>query len=266
VNLPEFVRSSWYGYIELGQKTERTPWGAVATDDRYPLVWDANNATVLEPANELTVATIRADLTPALREAGAPYEHVEFWETSPATPALDEFRSIGERPDPDVVMVLDRLAPPARSSEAEVREITRPDRSFWSWYRESLRAFGSAQSDALLDQMTARTAEVFLPAGLRFYVAFLDGERAGYANLVSLKGAGYIDNVVTMHPFRRRGVASATVTAAVRASLASGDRHVFLLAEKDGDPQRLYEGLGFRVRSPIESFTRLVAEAASSNR
>jgi predicted GNAT family acetyltransferase len=71
---------------------------------------------------------------------------------------------------------------------------------------------------------------------------------------------GYLDNVVTMPPFRRRGVASATVTAAVGASLGSGDRHVFLLAEKDGDPQRLYERLGFRVRSPIESFTRLLGE------
>ena len=266
MSLPDFVRSSWYGYIELGQKAERTAWGAVATDDRYPLVWDANNATVLEPVNGLTAAAIRADLTPALREAGAPYEHVEFWETSPPTPALEELRSIGERPDPDVVMVLERPAPPARSSGAEVREITRPDRSFWTWYRESLREFGSTQSDALLDQMTARTAEVFLPAGLRFYVGLLDGERAGYANLVSLKGVGYIDNVVTMQPFKRRGVASATVTAAVRASLGSGDRHVFLLAEKSGDPQRLYERLGFRVRSQIESFTRLVGDAACSSR
>src|SRR5207253_5997307 len=108
VILPDFVRSSWYGYIELGQKTERTPWGAVATDDRYPLVWDANNATVLEPVNGLTAAAIRADLTPALREAGAPYEHVEFWETSLNSPPHDDFRSIGERPDPVVVMALER--------------------------------------------------------------------------------------------------------------------------------------------------------------
>jgi ribosomal protein S18 acetylase RimI-like enzyme len=260
VSLPDFVRRFWYASIELGQRTARTPWGAVATDRRYPLVWDANNAAVLEPAKGLTTAAIRADLAPALHAAGAPYEHVEFWDTSAGGPALEEYRRTGQRPDPDVVMVLDRPAPPGSGNSAQTLEVARPDRSFWDWYRESLREFGTAQSEDLLDQMTDRTAEVFVPAGLRFYVGLLDGQRVGYASLLSLEGVGYLDNVVTMPSFRRRGVATATVTAAVLASLAGGDRHVFLLAERDGEPQRLYERLGFRVCSPVESFTRLLAE------
>jgi len=260
VTLPEAVRTFWYAAIDLGQRTARTPWGAVASDDRYPLVWDANNATVLEAAGGLTSAQIRAALTPALRKASAPYEHIEFWDTSETGPALEELRTIGERPDPDVVMVLERLVPPGAGGRVQIREVTRPDLSFWSWYRESLREFGSAQSEELLDQMTARTADVFLPAGMRFYVGLLGGARAGYASLLSLGGVGYLDNVVTMPEFRRRGVATATVTAAARASLASGDRTVFLLAERDGEPQHLYERLGFQARTPIESFTRQVAE------
>jgi ribosomal protein S18 acetylase RimI-like enzyme len=259
VSLPDFVRRFWYASIELGLRTARTSWGAVATDQRYPLVWDANNATVLEPAKGLTAAAIRADLGPALRAAGAPYEHVEFWDTSAGGPALEEYRRTGQRPDPDVVMVLDRLAPPGGEAGVQTLE-ARPDRSFWDWYRESLREFGTAQSEDLLDQMSGRAAEVFVPAGLRFYVGLLDGQRVGYASLLSLERVGYLDNVVTMPSFRRRGVASATVRAAVLASLAGGDRHVFLLAEKDGEPQRLYERLGFRVQAAIESFTRLLAE------
>jgi len=262
VSLPPFVRSFWYAATELGQRTLRTPWGAVATDDRYPLVWDANNATVLEPASGLTGREIRAALTPALRAAGAPFEHVEFWETSGGSPALEEYRRAGERPDPDVVMVVNRLTPPARASEVEALELARPGPGFWEWYRDSLREFGPNDSEGLLDQMTARTAEVFVPAGLRFFVGSIGGERAGYTSLLSLGGVGYLDNVVTMPSHRRRGVATATVVAAVRSALAAGDRHVFLLAEKDGDPQRLYERLGFRVRSSIESFTRLRAEDA----
>ena len=260
MSLPDFVRRFWYASIQLGQRTTRTPWGAVATDRRYPLVWDANNATVLEPVKGLSTADIRTDLAPALRAAGAPYEHVEFWETSTGGPALEEYRRTGERPDPDVVMVLDRLAPSGRPGKVRTLEVAQPDRSFWDWYRESLREFGTAQSEDLLDQMTARTADVFMPAGLRFYVGLLDGQRVGYASLLSLEGVGYLDNVVTMPTFRRRGVASTTVTAAIRASLTGGDRHVFLLAEKDGNPQRLYERLGFRVRAEIESFTRLLEE------
>jgi ribosomal protein S18 acetylase RimI-like enzyme len=260
VSLPDFVRRFWYASIELGQRTTRTPWGAVATDRRYPLVWDANNATVLEPVKGLSAADIRTDLAPALHAAEAPYEHVEFWDTSAGGPALEEYRRTGQRPDPDVVMVLDRLAPPGSGGRVQILEVARPDRSFWDWYRESLREFGTARSEDLLDQMTDRAVEVFVPAGLRFYVGLLDGQQVGYASLLSLDRVGYLDNVVTMPSFRRRGVATATVTAAVLASLAGGDRHVFLLAEKDREPQRLYERLGFRVQAAIESFTRLLAE------
>jgi ribosomal protein S18 acetylase RimI-like enzyme len=84
----------------------------------------------------------------------------------------------------------------------------------------------------------------------------MNGEPAGYTSLLSSEGVGYLDNVVTMPPFRRRGVATGTVIAAVRSSLRSGDDRVFLLAERGGNAQRLYERLGFRVRSQIESYTR----------
>jgi ribosomal protein S18 acetylase RimI-like enzyme len=94
---------------------------------------------------------------------------------------------------------------------------------------------------------------------MRWFVGSVDGEPAGYASLISLGSTGYLDNVVTVPAFRRRGVARAAVTSAVTASLEGGDAHVFLLAENAGDPQRLYERLGFRVAAPIESFTRGLA-------
>lgn len=255
MTLPKFVRNFWYASMELGQRTIRTPWGAVVADHRYPLVWDANNATVLEPAPSLTAQTLHADVVPSLRAAGAPSEHVEFWETSPS-PALDEFRRGGQLPNRDVVMAFQSDRRPSLASDVQIEEVTIPDSSFWGWYRDSLLEFGTAHSEEVLDQMVARSRDVFLPAGLRFFVGRQDGRRAGYTSLLSLEDVGYLDNVVTMPAFRRRGVASATVSAAVEASLAGGDRHVFLLAEPDGAPQRLYERLGFRVRANIESFTR----------
>jgi len=258
VSVPDFVKQFWYASIEVGQTTTRTPWGAVATDDRFPLVWDANNAAVLEPAPGLTTSDLRGALTPALRRAGALYEHVEFWETGNDSPALDEFRRVGQRPDPDVVMVFEGSKPaPSPTGDPAVEELTEPDASFWAWYRESLREFGTELlSDDVLDQLVARTRKVFLPCGLRWFVGRIDGQRAGYTSLLALEGVGYLDNVVTMPSARRRGVATATVTAAVRSSLGSGDRHVFLLAERGGAPQNLYERLGFRVRSQVESYTR----------
>jgi ribosomal protein S18 acetylase RimI-like enzyme len=258
MSLPAFVKSFWHAAAELGERVDRTPWGLVATDSRFPLVWDANTAAVLESVKTLDATDIRDVLVPALHRAGARYEHVEFLETDPPCPALAAFRRSGDRPDPDVVMEFVGQPPEPPSGVVRVEEINRPEPSFWPWYRDSLREFGMGLSEEVLDQLVARTRTTTHPAGERWFVGFIDGERAGYTSLVSLEGVGYLANVVTNPAYRRRGVASATVTEAVRASLAGGDRSVFLLAERDGRPQRLYERLGFRVATPIESFTSLL--------
>ena len=265
MTVPEFVKAFWHASTGLGRRAERVWWGVVASDERYPLVWDANHAAVLEPAPGLTTEELEASLLPMLRDAGAPHEHVEFWEASVESPALAACRRRGDHSDPDVIMVLrERPSGSAEPRAVRVDEVTRPQPSFWPWYRDSLREFGMQLSEDVLDQLVRRTQEVFLPAGLRWFVGSIDGEPAGYASLLSLAGTGYLDNVVTMPAYRRRGVASAAVLSAVRASLDADDAEVFLLAESGGDPQRLYEGLGFTVAASIESFTRaLPAEEAS---
>ncbi|HEX9236569.1 MAG TPA: GNAT family N-acetyltransferase, partial [Actinomycetota bacterium] len=172
--------------------------------------------------------------------------------------ALAEMRRTGLRPDPDVVMTFGGERLPPTSSEVDVVEVPAPDPDFWPWYRDSLSEFGTELSAEVLDQMVERIRQVFLPAGLRWFVGHVEGSRAGYASMLAASGVAYIDNVVTMPGFRRRGVATAAVSAAIEASRAAGDRSIFLLAEADGCPQRLYERLGFRVRATVESYTRLL--------
>lgn len=258
MSLPEPVRAFCYATCAL-EGAARTPWGVVASDGRYPLVWDANDACIFEPSPNLTMEQIQALLHPALRQAGAPCEHIEFWETAVESPALREMRAAGDRPVPDFVMVYE--GPHPADLPLEVREVARPDAAFWEWYRPTLLEFGETLSEEVLDQMVARIRDVFLPAGLRWFVGCLDGEPAGYTSVISLEGTGYLDNVVTMPNFRRRGVASATVRRAVRECMGRGDRCVFLLAEEGGAPQRLYERLGFRAAARVESFTRPLSPA-----
>jgi ribosomal protein S18 acetylase RimI-like enzyme len=256
VVLPEPVKSFWYAMAELGQVSERTPWGVVQTDARFPLVWEANQASVMEPDPSLTVDGIRSALHPALRQVAAVHEHVEFWETTVESPALNGFRDRRERFDPDVVMVLDETVPDLDVRAILVAEMTSPGPEFWPWYRRSLHEFETPLSDDVLDQMVERMRQVLLPGGTRWFIGNMDGSMAGYASLISLTGVAYVDQVVTMPEFRGRGVASACVTAAVHAALGRGDRAVFLLAGEGGAPQRLYERLGFRGRARVESFTR----------
>jgi ribosomal protein S18 acetylase RimI-like enzyme len=255
--LPEPIRSFFYAYESLARRVARTPWGLVVTDRRYPDVYDANKAQVLEAAPDLTFEEIRRVLVPMLERDGIAFEHVEFMCLADRMPAAREAQAACGRSRPDVVMAFDADEPPEpRPSQAVVREVTAPDEAFWRSWIDSRLEFGVSMPRTVLDQLLDRDRRVFRRAGMRIFAGFLEGELAGFCSLLSMESAGYIDSVVTRREFRRRGVASATVTAAVTASIKTRDRATFLLAEAAGRPQRLYEGLGFRVIARANGYTR----------
>jgi ribosomal protein S18 acetylase RimI-like enzyme len=253
--LPEF----WSAWRRLSGSVRPTTWGEVVTDPCYPLVWESNHAAVLRNHAEVTVADIRAELLPAVETSGAAHEHVEFWDLPAETPALEALRPASEHHGVDAVMVYrgDSDGPgPADRPVPEVTELTDPDDSFWDVYRTSRGEFGGAFGDDIVDELVLRDRQVLVPAGLRAFGANIDGKLAGFVTLISLAGVGYVDNVVTLPAYRRRGVASAGVAAAVWASMASGDAATHLLTEEGSDAQRLYEGLGFEQASRVSSVTR----------
>jgi GNAT superfamily N-acetyltransferase len=141
----------------------------------------------------------------------------------------------------------------------EVDEHGAPSGPLLAWYRASRNEFGMPLDDEVLDQMLARDLEVFFPLGMRLFVASEGGRPLGFTSLIRLAGVGYLDGVVTNAGDRRRGVATATVSAATRSSLRSGDEVVHLLADASGTARRLYERLGFRIAATVEAFTRPLA-------
>jgi ribosomal protein S18 acetylase RimI-like enzyme len=258
--VPRQIRAFLYEMESLAETCLRTPWGTVITDSRYPLIYDANHAAVLEPSPSLTLAEIRAALLPALRRAGASHEHIEFVDIDEPPRARDELaRELGHASH-DVLMVYEGPHAEPRT-DAVVDEMREPDEAFWTVYRETRDDFGETFRAEVVDQLVARDREVSVPAGLRIFAGTIGGKVAGFTSLLSFGGTGYIDNVVTRPPFRRRGVASATVTRAVESALAGGDTAVFLFAEDGGKPQGLYERLGFRVQAKAIGFTQPLAPA-----
>ena len=253
--LPDPIRAYWYASEALAETCVRTPWGVMITDARYPTIYDANHAGILEPAPDLSLEELRATLHPRLRAVGATHEHIEVMDVTDPCPAVDELRREQQRVTADVVMEFEGGGSDP-VSEARVEEITAPDESFWRVYRATRTEFGEPFDDTVVDQLVARDRDVFFPAGLRFFAGMFDGEIAGFTSLIEIAGAAYVDNVVTRPPFRRRGVASATVMRAVAAAHDRGVETVFLLADDGGDPQRLYERLGFRVVRRAMGFTR----------
>jgi ribosomal protein S18 acetylase RimI-like enzyme len=256
VPLPEPIKSFFYAYESLAKNVARTEWGLAVTDPRFPSVYDANKAQVLEAAPELTLREIQGALAPMLEADGIEFEHVEFMCLADPMPAVAQAQSASGRSRPDAVMAFQADDVPRPPTEAVIREITEPDDAFWRSWIDSRLEFGTAMSVSVLDQLLDRDRSVYWPAGMRIFAGFLDDRLAGFCSLLSMEGAGYIDSVVTLPAVRRKGVASRTVCAAVGASRMVRDRATFLLAELGGRPQRLYERLGFRTISRAAGFTR----------
>ncbi|MBB6098350.1 GNAT superfamily N-acetyltransferase [Deinobacterium chartae] len=79
--------------------------------------------------------------------------------------------------------------------------------------------------------------------GYRQYVAWLDGEPAGWARCVVVNGAAVLDRVMTRPQFRRRGVGRALTLRALHEARAAGAERAALVASSAGVP--LYRSVGF---------------------
>ena len=255
MTLPDRLLRFWYAMNGLSARCLRTPWGAIVTDPRYPDVWDANHAAVLEPEKAPSLDAIRSELLAALVEAGAATEHVEVWDPDPSSPLVRELRARGGINEDAVMAVRREPALPAAPGVAIERPDARDD-AFWDWYGTTRDDFGHQLSAHVMRQLMDRDRRVFTPAGARWLVGVVDGEMAGVLSLHSIEGVGYIDNVVTLPRFRRRGVATTLMLAAMSTSREDGDAELHLLAERGGRPQALYERLGFDALAAVMTVTR----------
>jgi ribosomal protein S18 acetylase RimI-like enzyme len=255
MTLPEPLLGFWQSWYRLSPNLEPTSWGVIITDPRYPLIYDANQGGVLFDLETVDGDEILKAIEPALREAGAAYRHVEFWGVPDACPAFGEIASRSDEHHTDVDMVFEAESTLEPPSDVVLREVDPTDSLIRPAYRQTYTMYGDHLGDDVVEQMDRRFYDVIIPSGLRMFAAFLDDEVAGFVNLMSLDGIGYLDAVVTLPSHRGRGVATAGVLHVVRESLGGGDRLVHLLADEGEAPQRLYERLGFRVRARVSSAT-----------
>lgn len=116
------------------------------------------------------------------------------------------------------------------------------------------RAVRGARSRALEDgkrdaeatrQIVAFTELMASVVPSRLFAAFSEGEIGSFCALFQDGGMGQIDEVTTIERFRRRGLGTAVVVGAVRASVADGDGLTFLVADEGDWPKEWYARLGF---------------------
>jgi ribosomal protein S18 acetylase RimI-like enzyme len=256
--VPEHVHRFWVALDERVGHVEATWWGAVVTDERFPLVWDLNYARVDAAAPDLTLREVADAMVPALAEVGTDTFHVVSFQPEETTGLLVELSTLGHALSWDLVMdLLDE--PTVRPSVVRVEELGAGD-ELWSRVEASLALFGNEPAEAR--QLCALEEAVFA-GGFKQWLGVRDdgGEIVALAALVLLEGVAYLDNVATFPDARGRGLASSIVARAIELARQAGAAHVSLLV--DGDHAavvRMYERLGFREVGRLPSSRGPVAQ------
>ena len=245
----ELLLRYWRAQDELFERVDATPWGAVVSDARYPLIQEANYARV-EAREDVPLAHVESRLLPAMARSGTRRAHVVVFHPEACARILAEASTRGERLTWDLVMEFRGRARAAGPAE----EIRGFDGGFWRDYEASARLF-DIEDDSTLGEMAAIERELMIPAGRRWFAARDEsGGTIALASLLVLDGAGYLDHVATFPGARRRGHATALTRRALAEAHDAGAERVYLLAEPDGPAAALYARVGFRPVTHIASW------------
>jgi GNAT superfamily N-acetyltransferase len=219
----------------------------IVVDETHPTVWDANHASCVRAATE-------HDIDQVLALCARTFVHCRhrLFLVDPLTPpafvarvALDDYREL----TPTIQMV---LRGELRATPGDV--ILRPVGEDADW--RSLAALVRADHDE-----GARSHDGPLPpevtqgivAGYRakypraqFFLALVDGEPRAYGAAVACEdGVGMVEDLFTLPPYRRRGLATALIARAVQHVRSHGRDLVVIGAHASEPPKRLYHALRF---------------------
>jgi ribosomal protein S18 acetylase RimI-like enzyme len=234
------------------ERLEPTPYGPVVVHTRLNGVHDLNFLRAERPG-DATAEHLAAEAERVQRAARISHRRVNIRGERDQERLEPQFARLGWQPQRFVVMALRRG--PDRPPEHEVREVEEPVlRPLWA---EVIRNEPHGKDERLVEQILEHRRDVAhaMPTGL--FAAEADGKLVAHAELYSDRGVGQIENVVTLTPYRGRGLARALVLRAVAESRAAGNDLTFLVADADDWPQRLYERLGFET---IGRYARFLLE------
>jgi ribosomal protein S18 acetylase RimI-like enzyme len=108
------------------------------------------------------------------------------------------------------------------------------------WHRED---FGDHEQSEAFHAQARQVAEL---AGVQVFAAVQDGRLVGFAQVQTHDGGSEVSQVFVRPECRGAGLGSTLTARAIRAG-ADAAPDVWICAERDGGPRRLYEQLGFRL-------------------
>jgi GNAT superfamily N-acetyltransferase len=208
--------------------------GTVFRSARYPDFWEYNCIRLNRPmdADEMIAAADR-------ELAGCAHRFAE-WMIPIPNGVVCELRERGWMANPLVFLLHDgRVLPEGRGGLIEVDyDVVRELRDIW--HREDFGEHTATES------FHAQAREVAELADVRVMATVHEGRPTGFAQVETHDDGSEVSHVFVRPERRGAGLGGALTVHAIRvASSAAPD--VWICAERDNRPRRLYERLGFRV-------------------
>jgi ribosomal protein S18 acetylase RimI-like enzyme len=231
--------------------TVPSPYGFAYLALDVPNVWSRNYLLATENLSGVTAEDLAGETERIMGAAGLAHRKVELVDAEVGDRLSDGFRKLGWNQECDVIMVAAR-EPDRDVDTSLVEEVTVDDLApAWTggWTIDP-----AVDSDAVVRQLVENKRALSKVVETRFFAARVDGEVASYCELYSDGSTAQIENVLTLERFRNKGLARATVSHA-RAE-ARGHDLIFLIADRDDWPKKLYAKLGFDEVGRIWEFVR----------
>jgi GNAT superfamily N-acetyltransferase len=231
-------------------RTVETPHGVAYLTPSLPHVWDLNRFQVAESAGPDADAVVAA-ADEVLEREGVVYRRLVVPDEQLGATLRPRLVELGWEAGAWVYMLLGRSVGPA--ADVEVVEVG----------LEEIRAFRRLECDYELPQASdVERDEVFeawrriaVAAGARHFAVVRDGAPVSCADLYAHEGIAQIEDVFTLPDDRGLGLGGAVVAQAAQAARDAGNEIVFIVAEAEDRPQRLYARLGFEPAGHVHHFT-----------
>jgi ribosomal protein S18 acetylase RimI-like enzyme len=231
------------------ERIEPFKWGSAIFRLDIPRVHDENLLRVERGFAEVSAEQLAREADRLQRPAGLSHRKVVVPDEEAGERLSPEFAELAWRRARHVVMV-HRGDPPAEPAQPVIAVESA------ALHDARRRAFEDELGKVAADQVATSLDLIASVVPSRAFAVVEDGEPVSWCALYEDGGIGQIDDVVTAPAYRRRGFGRAVVEAATRASLDSGNRVTFLVADDDDWPKEMYARLGYEAIGRRFEFTR----------
>jgi ribosomal protein S18 acetylase RimI-like enzyme len=241
----EFMR----GFDErLAERVVRAPLGRALLTPSLPRVYYLNHFSV-DLGVEASADELVAEAEPLLAGAALAHRKVTVDDELGARLA-PRFRELGWRVEE--LLVMRHAGRPPGVDTSAIEEIDPYElEPIWA---DGMRASPEIADEEEVRQLVAAQHRRRQAVDVRYFAARVEGEIASYCELFSDGGTAQIESVMTLEPFRGRGLAQAAVSRAVAEARAAGHDFAFLVAEAEDWPKELYRKLGFEAAGSVWDF------------